>query len=211
MPNLQPQTLVALIGLAGVIVGFLLRGVGVWLWRLVTKGAISDRAALMGTMADTIAKMRETGVSQDDLDRFEHYLKGKARPDLAISGATAANLTVDTTSIEYFENGMEPFDPNTQAAMNMVAEAKAIDIEAHINARLRHLKFLANEGDGEAIDQAQAAWVSYRDAQAKVAVEPFAGGSIRHLIWWSEVRVASVARLKQIDSEIAQRESDATI
>ncbi len=201
----------ALIGLSGGIGALLLRGAGVWLWRLVTKGAISDRAALMGTMAETIAKMRESGVSQDDLDRFEHYLKGKARPDLAIIGAPAANLEIDTTSIEYFENGMEPFDPNTQAAMNMVAEAKVIDIEAHIYARLHHLKLLANEEDGEAIDKAQAAWVSYRDAQAKVAVEPFAGGSIRHLIWWSEIRVASVERLKQIDSAIAKHDPDALI
>lgn len=82
MTNLQPQVLAALIALGGVIVGLLLRGLGAWVWHLTTKGPTKDRAALIGTMADTIAKMKCGGVSEGDLENFEKYLKGKPRPDL---------------------------------------------------------------------------------------------------------------------------------
>jgi uncharacterized protein YecT (DUF1311 family) len=161
-------------------------------------------------MADTIAKMKGGGVSEGDLENFEKYLKGKPRPDLVIA-QPAPEIEIDTTSMAYFENGMEPFDPNTQAAMNMLAEAKVVDVDARIGARLYRLKELAGEDNVELIDKAQEAWEAYRDAQATVAIEPFAGGSIRHLIWWSEVRVLSVARLKQIEAEITQREADALL
>jgi uncharacterized protein YecT (DUF1311 family) len=86
-----------------------------------------------------------------------------------------------------------------------------VDVDARIGARLYRLKELAGEDNVELIDKAQEAWEAYRDAQATVAIEPFAGGSIRHLIWWSEVRVLSVARLKQIEAEITQREADALL
>lgn len=210
MPNFQPQITVALIGLAGVIIGLLLRGIGSWLWHLTTKGPTKDRAALIGTMADTIAKMKMSGISQDDLDKFERYLKGKAEPSMVIA-QPSSDAELDTTSISYFEGGMEPFEPNTQAAMNLLAEAKATDVEAQIRARLHRLKEIAGEDQVEMIDTAQSAWETYRDAQARVATEPFAGGSIRHLVWWSEVRVAGVERLKQIETEIAQREADALL
>lgn len=210
MPNFPPQVTAALIGLAGIIVGLLLRGIGSWLWHLATKGPTKDRAALIGTMADAIAKMRASGISQDDLDQFERYLKGKAEPSAVIAQPTS-DTEVDTKSISYFEGGMEPFEPNTQMAMNLLAQAKAIDVEAQIHRRLDRLKEVAGEDQVEMVDAAQAAWEAYRDAQARVATEPFAGGSIRHLIWWSEIRVASVERLKQIEAEIAQREADALL
>lgn len=210
MPNLQPQVTAALIGLAGIIVGLLLRGIGSWLWHLATKGPTKDRAALIGTMADTIAKMKASGISQDDLDQFERYLKGKAEPG-AVLAQPNLDVEVDTKSISYFEEGMEPFEPNTQMAMNLLAQAKAIDVEAQIHWRLNHLKEIAGKDQVELIDASQSAWEAYRDAQAKAATEPFTGGSIRHLIWWSEIRVASVERLKQIEAEIAQREAEARL
>lgn len=210
MPNFQPQVTAALIGLAGIVVGLLLRGVGSWLWHLATKGPTKDRAALIGTMTDTIAKMKASGISQDDLGQFERYLKGKAEPNSVIAQPNS-DTRVDTKSISYFEQGMEPFEPNTQMAMNLLAQAKAIDVESQIHWRLDRLKEIAGEDQVEMIDAAQAAWEAYRDAQARVATEPFAGGSIRGLIWWSEIRVASVERLKQIEAEIAQREADARL
>lgn len=206
----QATLAVGAITVLAAVATLLLKGAGTVAWRWATGGALQDKARLYASMTETIGKMKAAGVSQQDLERFKAYLKGKAAP-LEVLASKAGDTEQGAESLapwlhpEYYERGMEPYEPETQVAMNMVAEAKVLDVEARMRHVLWELERQIDEEDKELLNTAQQAWEIYRDHQAKFSSQPFSGGSIRTLIEFSERRTLTVRRLAEVQADLDQR------
>ncbi|MEL6885152.1 MAG: lysozyme inhibitor LprI family protein [Pseudomonadota bacterium] len=73
-----------------------------------------------------------------------------------------------------------------QLEMNDCAAARYAQADAQLNAVWPGVKgYMDSLGAGAALLDAQRKWLAYRDATCTSEITPYAGGSIRPLIWYT--------------------------
>ncbi|MEP5732064.1 MAG: lysozyme inhibitor LprI family protein [Sulfitobacter sp.] len=73
--------------------------------------------------------------------------------------------------------------PQTQQAMNACAALEYREADAALNEAWKSARAFAKQiGQGDALLQAQRAWLTYRDQACAVQASPYAGGSIQPMV-----------------------------
>lgn len=182
-------------GIAVPAAGFLLR-------RALTGARHQERVTLYGGLAEIAAKMKTAGVSQEDVEAVDAYVRGKRqrRTALAKLPGAAADAAAAEAALAPSSSAEEPEGYWTQAAMNQRAAASY----ATAIAQLREVLLELEHYDGAGLWEAQAAWEAFRDKQAELAAAEFEGGSIVPLIRASEAASLTEERIAWARARLAE-------
>lgn len=95
----------------------------------------------------------------------------------------ALMLTPFWGSVAQAQSAAECIEPQQQQLMNACAQKDYEVADAALNSAWKSAKSFADAiGEGDALLDAQRAWLSYRDAACEVHASPFEGGSLQPLI-----------------------------
>tara|TARA_R110002051_G_scaffold37159_6_gene80055 strand:+ start:9114 stop:9674 length:561 start_codon:yes stop_codon:yes gene_type:complete len=177
-------------GIVVAVVAASLTAIGFLSRRWLTGARRHERAGLYSTLADLSGKMKQAGVSLDDLDAIEAQLRAKVRhADVAASAAQAPD--------RYW----------TQIEMNGRAFAAFQVAEAKMEVELVALSGRLDDEEQHKLDLAQAAWREYRDLHSSFVAGEYEGGSILPLIQASESTILTNERTAQLAAINADRQS----
>ena len=182
--------------LATLLSGVVITGLGFMIKRRITGAKAQERVTLFAGLADISAKMKQHGLSVDDVSAMEAFVSSKRRAGVLLASASAQ------TEVFREETAVEPEGYWTQAAMNQRADASFRTVDAQLAEALLELEHFS---DGEHLRSAQEAWEHFREQQAEFAASQYAGGSIAPLIAASEAQAVTEQRLAWARAEIEER------
>ena len=131
-------------------------------------------------------------LAHEDADNYEltfHHVDSQLN-------ATAAFL--DAAS-ELVSNVLYPDAPLTQVAMNQAAAEATRDATTSMIATIDALRPRLSTSMLAALDQSQAAWLAYRDAQSRLEGLEFEGGSMQPMIESSAQETLTTARIVDLN------------
>ncbi len=172
---------VALISAATAAVGFFGK-------RLFTRERVREATDLYLNIANLMGKLKELGLSMEDVRDMEGLLRLKVRQ------VDAATRSEEQEEIR-----------ETQADMNHRAFAMLQLADANISAAIAELRPMLSEEEKNALTDAQELWVAFRDSAAEFEALQFEGGSMQPLVRASEKASLAEARLQQIKAIIEAR------
>ena len=192
---------VAALGTAAVLLGGLLgwlgRGLGFVLTRWWTGSKKQDRAAYLNTVADFAAKMRNNGMTIDDVRHFEGVMQD---PSVAASPSVAgvvAQLAL--------EKGQEPSAFQSNMAMKVRAGSAYGVAEAQLDQALMDLRLLIGEHEWEHIEGAQKHWRAYRSALEDAALREFENGTHATLAMTMTGLAETERRAAEVRAQVEER------
>lgn len=116
-----------------------------------------------------------------------------------VMGALALVLALMLPQAGEAQSASECISPQTQLLMNLCAKRDYDMADAALNAAWGPARSFARQiGQGDALLQAQRAWLSYRDAACDVQASPYAGGSIQPLIKFSCLSELTAERTRML-------------
>lgn len=190
MPEFDLSHLVTLLA------GGAVTGAGFLLKRVMTGAKIQEQVTLFAGLTDISAKMKEHGLSPDDVNALTAFVSSKRRAEkLQKEPEAVAAIAVDA-------EGDEPDGYWTQFAMNQRAAAALRTADARLEEALLELEHFAGSDE---LTRVQDAWERFRDEQADFAASQYAGGSIAPLIKASEAEALTLDRIAWARAEVEER------
>lgn len=175
-------------GVVVAVVAASLTAIGFLSKRWATGARRQERAGLYATLADLSGKMKAAGISLDDLDAIEAQLRAKVRQADAAISATE-----------------EPDRYWSQVEMNGRAFSALQVAEAKMGVELVDLSGRLDDRQQHELDDAQAAWLEYRDRHSSFVAGEYEGGSILPLVHASESTLLTNERTAQVAAINADR------
>ena len=94
----------------------------------------------------------------------------------------------------------------TQAEMNMEANASYKKADAELNKVYKELVKLLDEKEIELLKKAQLSWIKYRDTHYEFEASFYEGGSIQPMILDNCLESVTETRIEELKSSISDRE-----
>ncbi|MBK8373884.1 lysozyme inhibitor LprI family protein [Sphingorhabdus sp.] len=183
-----------------VILGAALASIG-WLFRRKITGSHKDeRIARLDKALEISGKLQHSGMS---LEQAQALAERLAVGTAALSADTLQHLLPDLSQ----ESESRPFSIlETTAAMGAQLDARLKVLDAQISEVLLKIEMICDDGDyWHAIDQAQAAWVKYREAEGYAAATEMAGGTGRTVNSLAIEIAVTEERIKYLNDFLAEK------
>ena len=192
----EATLIVAAIGVAGGLVGWLGRGLTFVLWRWWTGAPRQEQAAYLNSLADLAAKLRASGMTLDDVHQLESIMRSPA-----VASSTAASEVVEALADDV--EGPSAFHSNV--AMKARTGAAYRVAEAQLEQALMDLRLLLSDHEYEALEAAQERWREYRRALEDCALREFEGGTHATLALVLSGLSETERRTEEIRAQVAER------
>lgn len=160
--------LVTVVGLAGVVVGWLGRGLAFVLRRWWTGSPKHDNATYLNSVADLATKLRANGMTIEDVRQLEAIMRNPT-----VAASDTANQVIE----EMMDDVREPDAFQSYVAMKARMAAAHDVAEAKLEQALMDLRLLIAEHEGGALENAQDRWREYRTALGDCALREYEGGT----------------------------------
>ena len=147
--------------------GWFARGLGFVIKRRLTGAKKQDRAAYLNTVADVGAKMRQHGMTLEEIGELEALMQNPAVA--ASSGVTEV--------VEQAANDEEPSAFLTNYAMKVRTGTAYSVADAQLNQALEDLRLLMTDKEWECLEKVQEHWKAYRHSLAESGRLEFEGGT----------------------------------
>lgn len=183
--------------IGGAVATAILGGMGYLGKRWLTNASSQEKTTLYSDTAELMIKLRDAGVSLEEVKEFESGIRSGIR-------RTEASSTASSTASAKPE---APSKTWTQTHMNLQATTKFHTTDAQLNEALVELRGLLSDEEEAQMDEAQDRWAAYRNAEADFIASEFEGGSMQPLIRSGEGISLTEERLKRVRATIAERKS----
>lgn len=190
MPFDLSHALTLVTGIAIPSAGFLVR-------RLITGAREQERVTLYAGMTDIAAKMKQHGLSTDDVTSVAAFVSSKRRESALLTKAD------QPPSLTAREDAM-PDGYWTQAAMTERAAASLRTANAQLEETLVELEHFVGS---DALREVQSTWERFRDEQAAFAGGQYEGGSIAPMIRAAEAEAITQQRLAWARAELEEQKA----
>ncbi|MCL6740577.1 hypothetical protein LZ518_05455 [Sphingomonas sp. RB56-2] len=186
--------------LFGGFLGWLGRGAGFVLKRLLTGSPKQERATYLNTVADLGAKLRAHGMTIQEVRKLEDAVQNPS-----LESSSTANQVVEQLSAEADDSEPEAFQSNM--AMKMRTSAAYEVAEAKLNQALMDLRLLVGEHEWECVEAAQGHWQAYRGALEDWALREWDGGTGATLAMQLVGMAETERRADEIAAQVKERAS----
>lgn len=189
MPEWVKQILMLLLGGAGTAAWFYWR-------RYVERKPEFEKIEKAQKLVTLKKELDSTNYKLEDLKSLEDALMGR--------GEVAKALAV---SYEHEANQLRELQYKsalTQAEMNFAASQAYERSAQKLNSVIAGLKEYYSPDEIGRFEEAQKAWLEYRDNHAKFLASQYEGGSIQPLIHASALESVTIARIVELEAELSQ-------
>jgi uncharacterized protein YecT (DUF1311 family) len=196
MPDwITPERITAAIPLVLLVLG----GIGFLIKRHLSHARHQERATLYSNLADLSVKLRNSGLSLDDLQSLELQIKTTVRQKKAAPLPRDEGPTLDVGPA-----GNEPASYYTNAEMIRRANAALGIADAELDAALAELFGMLDESQHHYAQASHDAWLEYRRREAELASSPYEGGSIVPLIEAFEAQAMTEERTRRVRAMVEE-------
>lgn len=192
----QATLIVAAIGLAGGLVGWLGRGLAFIVRRWWTGAPRQEQAAYLNSVADLAGKLRSNGMTIDDVHQFESIMRSPTLASSAAATEVVEGMAVDVSEPDAFHSNVA-MKARTGAAYGVA--------DAHLEQALMDLRLLLGESEAEALEAAQERWCEYRKALEVCARLEFEGGTHAPLAGMMAGLAETERRTAEIRAQVQER------
>lgn len=189
---------VAVIGLVAGLIGWLGRGLTFVAKRWWTGAPKQERATYLSSVADLAAKLRGSGMTLEDVHKFEALMQSEAVANSSAAGGVVANLVQDPVDSSPLQSNVA-LKARTSAAYDVA--------KAQLEQALMDLRLMISEREYEAVEVAQERWQEYRRALEDCALREYEGGTHATLALLLSGLGETERRTQEIRAEIAKRAS----
>ena len=186
--------IVAGVGLAGLVLGWFINGLGFLVKRKLAGMPKSERAAYLNTVTDLAAKMRASGMTIEEVHAFEAALRNPA-----VVSSEAATSVIDSVDLD---DGPRAFDTNY--AMKSRTRAAYDVAEAQLSQATTDLQLLSS-GEDETLIEVQRRWTDYRTALEDREMARYKGGTHATLALALAGIAETERRTEEVRAEVAER------
>jgi len=185
--------------IALVLLGGVLATVGWFARRLISGSHIDERAARLDKALDVAEKLNRSGMSIEQARMLaDNLVSGRSSP----SDETLAVLTQSNEISRKFSV------LDTTAAMGVQLHARLSVLDAELAELFLKLEILISDvAYFEALKCAQAAWVTYREAEGTAAAVEMAGGTGRTVNALATEIIVTEARIEAVKSMLEDHQN----
>lgn len=182
--------LLALLGAAGTALWYLVR-------RYNEKHPVNEEIDRLKRLADLKASLDAHQYSIDDIRQLEAQLMGKA--------IVAKNLSESFAEEAAKYRSALMSKAECQAEMSMAAYEAYQRSEKRLAQAIENLKAYMEPEEIEALDASQAAWRAYQEKYAEAVTIQYGAGTIRPMLYATELESITIARVIELKAEYNQR------
>ncbi|TAJ89447.1 lysozyme inhibitor LprI family protein [Reyranella sp.] len=192
----EATLIAAVIGLVSGLLGWLGRGLVFVLRRWWTGAPRQERAAYLNSVTDLAAKLRDNGMTLDDVHKFESIMHNPA-----VTSSTAANGVVEALA----KDAEAPSPFNSNVAMKARTSAAYTVAKAQLEQALMDLRLLLGDHEWQAFEVVQDRWREFRRALEDFALREFEGGTHATLALLMVGLSETERRTEEIKAQVAER------
>lgn len=174
-----------------------------WAWyfvqRRVERRATSEAIERNAKLLALKQGLDGANINLDELRRFETRLIGKAETAVRIADTyvTQAEVVARQTSLA----------PPSRDDMNQQALAEFERIDQRLMCLVAHLRCQLDSENLAAFEEAQRAWLAFRERYARFIAQSYSGGSIRPLIHAVTLESITSAWITELETQLGDDDS----
>jgi uncharacterized protein YecT (DUF1311 family) len=143
------------------------------LTRYLKKDHLSEDMTRRKQAADLIAHMRALGVEMNEVNAVLAAIGRKPNDQIgAVARVKSPEEEVEAREIASIESA------TSQAEMNMLQASRAERLDGRMQSALQQLRAAFGEDFLKELNDSQAAWEAYREAESKFSGAPWVGGTM---------------------------------